>query len=137
MIFRATVIGGQFAINALFDFERKISRAGETAVRRTTLGGATIVRGKASGRPGPRVITGDYRRSITGDIVEVSGPRIVGQIGTNAAQARRLEYGFKGRDSLNRKYDQPAYPHFTPSVGEIAQLFERETIAQLEIGLAA
>lgn len=120
-----TIGGGDLAV-ALNGTQRDVMAGAEIGMRRTVAGGASIVRGKASGRPGPRVITGDYRRSISGDIVERSPGRVVGQIGTNAAQARRLEYGFVGPDSLGRVYNQPAYPHFSPSEGEIADLAVRQ-----------
>ena len=36
-------------------------------------------------------------------------------VGVSWAQARRFEYGFRGTDSLGRRYNQPAYPHFQPA----------------------
>jgi hypothetical protein len=78
---------------------------------------ATRTKGKASGRPGPRTITGDYRRSI-GYNVREHGPMLVGQVGTNNPQGRRLEMGFTGTDSMGRFYDQQAFPHFGPALDE-------------------
>lgn len=78
----------------------------------------TRVKAKASGRPGPRAITGDYRRSITRE--RIVGPGLTGWIiGTNAPQARRLEFGFVGIDALGRVYSQPPYPHFGPALDEL------------------
>lgn len=77
----------------------------------------------ASGRPGPNAPTGDYRRSInrlTTRYKDIS----IGQVGTNKPQARRLELGFVGADSLGRSYDQPAYPHFGPALDAIGPVFE-------------
>lgn len=91
------------------------------AAPRIALGGSSFVRGNASGRPGPRAPTGDYRRSIVGDW-ERRGDVVSIQVGTNADQALRLEYGFRGVDVLGRRYDQPPYPHFLPAVGDIERL---------------
>jgi hypothetical protein len=80
----------------------------------------TRVQGKASGRPGPRIIKGDYRRSIDSrDVMTVAGPE--GIVGTNKPQGRRLELGFVGVDALGRYYNQPPYPHFGPALWEIAE----------------
>ena len=78
----------------------------------------TRVMAKASGRPGPNIVTGDYRRSISLQVGgTVTQPWVA--VGTNAPQGRRLEFGFVGTDSLGRVYDQPPYPHFGPAVDEI------------------
>jgi hypothetical protein len=83
----------------------------------------TRVKAAASGRPGPRARTGDYRRSINSRVRLQAGVAI-GTVGTNAPQARRLEYGFVGADRLGRVYNQPPYPHFstgfTPTAAEFA-----------------
>lgn len=63
---------------------------------------------------GPNVRTGDYRRSIQASHGSEGGIP-VGYVFTNAAQARRLEYGFVGEDSKGRKYRQPPYPHWQPA----------------------
>lgn len=80
------------------------------------------VKANASGRPGPRVVTGDYRRSIDRR-VDRSGPATVGYVGTNEPQGRRLEFGFTGVDSLGRFFDQPPYPHFGPSFDDTVDGF--------------
>jgi hypothetical protein len=84
---------------------RALPRAGQQLVTR--------IRANASGRPGPRVITGNYRRSWSTRLV--SGALAV-VVGTNAPQARRLEYGFSGTDSLGRRYNQPPFAHVEPAV---------------------
>ena len=43
--------------------------------------------------------------------------------GTPAPYGRRLELGFRGRDSLGRFYDDPARPHFGPSMDPTADYF--------------
>lgn len=75
----------------------------------------TRIQANASGRPGPNAPTGDYRRSWT---VEFSGGIGAAKVtvGTNAPQARRLEFGFHGSDSLGRVYNQPPYPHVAPAI---------------------
>lgn len=83
----------------------------------------TRVRAKASGRPGPRARTGDYRRSISLEF-GISGSTVAAEVGTNAPQGRRLEWGFWDMtDSLGRHFFQPPYPHFGPAVDEIDPLF--------------
>lgn len=74
----------------------------------------TRVRAHASGRPGPRVQTGDYRRNI-GLQVGQDEAAVWAEVGTNSVQGRRLEQGFVGVDALGRHYNQPPYPHFGPA----------------------
>lgn len=81
------------------------------------------VKAKAKGRPGPRVQTGDYNRSI-GLRVGRDGQSVVASVGTNRPQGRRLEFGFKGFDSLGRYYDQRPLPHFGPAFDEVAADYE-------------
>lgn len=94
----------------------------------------TRVRAAASGRPGPRAVTGDYRRSITLEMasgpIEYGGGRgSVAIVGTNRPQARRLELGFTGVDSLGRHYAQPPYPHFEPPLWRVAEDLSRALLA--------
>lgn len=68
----------------------------------------------ASGRPGPNIVTGHYYNAfmiLDGKVVNMS------------PQARRLEYGFVGTDSLGRQYHQPAFPHFRPALATVSQEF--------------
>lgn len=88
----------------------------------------TRVKANASGRPGPNVITGDYRRSWTTTITPSLGG-VRGTVGTNKPQARRLEYGFYGADALGRVYNQQPYPHVAPAVTAIQPGFERDMAA--------
>lgn len=84
-------------------------------------------RGHRSGTgPGPNVVTGDYRRSIA---MEATRTRegATGFVFSNAVQARRLEYGFRGADALGRRYNQPPYPHFKPA----ADLAEKDLPKEL------
>jgi hypothetical protein len=94
----------------------KVPVKAQKAALRAALLLETRIKANASGRPGPRAITGDYRRSW-----RVTNPRFVGgvlsvQVGTNKPQARRLEYGFVGTDSIGRVYNQPPFPHVAPAV---------------------
>lgn len=83
----------------------------------------TKVQARASGRPGPRAQTGDYRRSI-GEQTTETATSIRSEVGTNSPQGRRLENGFWGLvDSLGRLYHQPAYPHFEPAADEMEHVF--------------
>lgn len=89
----------------------------------------------ASGPPGPRNQTGDYNRSWN---VRFSGNANTakGTVGTNKPQARRLEYGFTGVDSLGRHYAQPPYPHLGPAFEEEKKLFLDDLSEALKRGQA-
>ncbi|GAA1919820.1 HK97 gp10 family phage protein [Streptantibioticus ferralitis] len=84
----------------------------------------------ASGRPGPNVITGQYRASW--DVrMATGGGQVTAEVFTNAPQARRLEYGFVGVDGLGRHYRQPPFPH----VGSAFQQTEPEFVQALVDGV--
>lgn len=70
------------------------------------------IKANASGRPGPNIVTGEYQDSI--HIVDVTSNAMT--FGSDAPQAYRLEYGYVGRDSLGRSYNQPPYAHFRPAL---------------------
>ncbi len=76
------------------------------------------IQARASGRPGPRVRTGDYRRSWNTIVIPRLG-EVSSDTGTSSPQARRLEFGFTGVDALGRHYDQPPFPHARPALTEI------------------
>lgn len=126
-----TVSGLPAAVSALAQIERKTEHAVLIGMGKGIKRGEGIVKGKASGRPGPRNVTGDFRRTIVGDW-EASGKSVFGQIGSNAAQAARLELGFIGVDVLGRRYNQPPYPYLGPSVPEITQAVTWEIQVALE-----
>lgn len=90
----------------------------------------TRVKANAAGRPGPRMQTGDYNRSIEME-VGLDGGAPTARVGTNRPQGRRLELGFRGTDSLGRTYNQPPFPHFGPAVDEIAPGFEADVLEQM------
>lgn len=93
----------------------------------------TQIKRNASGRPGPNAPTGNYRRSWNTRLSRVGGLRMA-TVGTNMPQARRLEYGFHGVDSLGRHYDQPAYPHVGPAVDAITPQFASDLAQIVENG---
>lgn len=88
------------------------------------------VKANAQGRPGPRIQTGDYNRSI-GLIVGIDGGSPTAHVGTNRPQGMRLERGFSGTDSLGRNYHQPPFPHFGPAADLIAPDFEKDVAAEM------
>ncbi|MFF2731778.1 HK97 gp10 family phage protein [Streptomyces sp. NPDC058008] len=97
----------------------QIGPAIQRAVRHTGELGRARIRGNASGRPGPNVITGAYRNSW-----ETTTRRLPYgascTIGTNAPQGRRLEFGYMGMtDSIGRTYHQPPFPHVGPAIDYI------------------
>lgn len=100
------------------------------AVHRGGLLLRTTVRAKASGRPGPRVQTGDYRRGISlslGTVIgSLGGPVPYATVYSDSPQGQRLENGFVGVDSLGRAYHQPAFPHWAPAAREVEPIVVRE-----------
>ena len=100
--------------------ETKATRNLERSVNRAALLIETAIKGKASGRPGPRAPTGNYRRSInTRKVRGTSGRAVAFSVGTTAVQGRRLEFGFMNMtDALGRTFQQPPYPHFGPGFEE-------------------
>jgi len=84
--------------------------------------------GAPGGKDGPRLLTGDYNRSISRQTT-VTRTRARAEVGTNKPQGRRLELGFHGTDSLGRRYEQRAYPHFGPALAEVAPKFRRAVAA--------
>lgn len=80
------------------------------------------VKSNASGRPGPRAQTGDYRRSITLDVGH-GAAGYEARVGSGRPQAARLEFGFTGTDSRGRHYNQPPFPHFGPALKAIEPAF--------------
>lgn len=93
----------------------RTARDAQRTVRRFGLLLEARVKANASGRPGPRAQTGDYRRSINSEVAG-DGEVFTATVGTGAPQAARLEYGFVGADRLGRVYNQPPFPHFGPAV---------------------
>ena len=62
--------------------------------------------------------TGTYRRSFAMETTEKTAERCTVVVGTDAPQARRLEYGFVGADKLGRVYNQAPRPHIRPALDE-------------------
>lgn len=118
MTFAFSLAGFDRTIAVIRDIEGRAFKAGVTGLEAATQLGATTVKSYQGGRPGPRAITGDFRRATIGE-TQVSGNQAAGQIGNNSAQALRLEYGFRGRDRLGRNYNQPPYPSFTPAAPKV------------------
>lgn len=127
----AKVVGAQLVANGFLTAEVKASKAGRQVVRRNAQLLQTRIQAKASGRPGPNAPTGDYRRSWGIAWFEQHGG-IVAQVGTNAPQGLRLEYGFVGTDVLGRHYDQPPFPHVGPACDEIEPRFVAEMEALVQ-----
>ena len=88
-------------------------------VEKTAVDLAALTQQNASGRPGPNAPTGDYRGSWRVEPVRDGADEVSRSVGTDRPQARRLEYGFVGADSLGRVYDQQPYPHHGPALDVI------------------
>jgi len=96
----------------------KLRPAIEKGVRHTATLGIARIRGNASGRPGPNVITGAYRTSWRPEMRGLPHGAAC-TIGTSLPYGRRLEFGFTGTDSIGRTYAQPPFPHVQPALGYI------------------
>jgi hypothetical protein len=85
------------------------------------------IRRRASGRPGPRRITGKYIRSWHTDNRKGFGYRAgySASVVSAAPQAYRLEYGFSAMDSIGRIYHQPPFPHVRPAVDAIVPMWQQ------------
>lgn len=84
-----------------------------------------LIRERASGRPGPNIITGQYVASWQ---IEPFGVPDGGgaTVGTRAPQGRRLEYGFYDMtDSIGRHFFQVPRPHVDPAVNELSPEYEQ------------
>ena len=100
------------------------------AIQLALQAGALIVEADAKRRAPYR--TGNLRRSIHTD---VRGNEA--RVGTDVAYARRIEYGFAGReDRLGRRYNQAAQPYLRPAAeanrGAVIAEVNRTLRAQLE-----
>jgi hypothetical protein len=83
-----------------------------------------LIMERASGRPGPNVISGDYRGSWTPEPFAVPDGGGV-EVGTREPQGRRLEFGFYDMtDSIGRHFFQVPRPHVEPSVNELSTQYE-------------
>lgn len=109
----------------------KAGPAIEKAVKHTGELGVAQIRGNASGRPGPNVITGAYRNSWRAETHTLRAGAIC-TIGTDLPYGRRLEFGFVGTDSLGRTYNQPPFPHVQPALPYIGQTL----VAQMRLAIS-
>jgi hypothetical protein len=129
------VVIGAKAITAVWDGAAKtIEKRTDSRARYWGMTVETKVKGRASGRPGPRIITGDYRRSWTTEARRILGGSAF-IIGTNKVQGPRLEYGFSGTDSLGRHYNQPPFPHLRPVVAQVEQQYAPDMFRVMVKGL--
>lgn len=131
-----TISGVPAAVAAIAQVETKTQAAVARGMALGVKQGEGIVKGNARGRPGPRAVTGDFNRSIVGDF-EVGAGVVFGQIGTNSAQGRRLEYGFIGADVLGRVYNQPPYAYMQPSIPGVTNAVQSRISEQIKGSLAA
>ena len=109
----------------------KIGPAIQKAVKHTGEMGIARIRGNASGRPGPNVITGAYRNSWRPEMHGLPHGALC-TIGTDLPYGRRLEFGFTGTDSLGRSYAAPPFPHVQPALPYIGQTL----LAQMRLAVA-
>jgi len=75
--------------------------------------GARIV--EADARARVPVLTGKLKRSIQ---QEAMPEQLAVKIGSKLLYAKRIEYGFVGKDSLGRRFNQPAQPYLRPALNQ-------------------
>lgn len=122
----AVLVSNAFSVADVIDgIGARAQRRAPAVVAHHTMLMETRAKANASGRPGPNVVTGDYRDRISSR-VEAGAARIVGSVGTDAPQGRRLELGFSDVDSLGREVDQPPFPHFDPALDQTTPGFESD-----------
>lgn len=122
-----SVMGADALSASLYQGGRDAEAGTRRAVSRSADLAITKIRGNASGRPGPNAPTGDYRRSWNRQtLTTANSDNYSISVGTNRPQARRLEFGFIGQDSLGRNYHQPAYPHVEPAIPVVAEFFDKQ-----------
>lgn len=73
-------------------------------------------------------VSGNLARSIHVETVEKSAQRVKVAVGTDVEYAAREEFGFSGRDSRGRNYNQPPHPYMRPAWEE------KKDEAQQEVG---
>lgn len=107
--------------------QRSAARVGseiDRTVQQQARLGRALIRERASGRPGPNIITGQYLASWRIEAFPVADGGGA-DIGTNAPQGRRLEYGFFDMtDSIGRHFYQVPRPHVEPAVSELSTQYE-------------
>ena len=92
----------------------------------------------ASGRPGPNVVTGTLRRSIT--MAPITPWGLMGwqtSVGPTVIYARRIELGFHGADSLGRHYNQPGYPYMAPAFAALKPRIQAIWRAHMQAALSS
>jgi hypothetical protein len=117
-------------------FELLAKRAGPRAAHFTRTRAQhlqSIVRGRASGPPGPQVITGDYVGSIGVEVSQDEDGIYRGEVGTDHPEGFRLERGYHGTDRLGRHFvESPGHPHFGPSYELAAPLIADSAVQIVE-----
>ena len=105
---------------------------GDKAIQLGLNAGALVVKNDAKRRAPFK--TGILRKSI--DQASVPGHLSV-TVGTDLPYAARMEYGFVGRDSLGRRYNQPARPYLRPALRENAEEVREIVVQVIRTGLLA
>ena len=116
----------QFQVDGLRELQQALARAGIDAVPklRTAMGSAALIVQNAAKIKAPYK-SGNLRRSIHHEVTTEQG-QVEAIVGTNVEYARRMEYGFAGRDSRGRLYNQPAKPYLRPALEENRERVIRE-----------
>jgi len=119
----ARVEGGRELAAALRAGADQVDQLVPVVVEKSAADLVALTQKNASSRPGPNAPTGDYRGSWRSEPLADGSDETSRSVGTDRAQANRLEYGFVGTDSLGRQYDQQPYPHHGPAVDVIEPNF--------------
>lgn len=101
------------------EFENQVRRVTEESTSQML----SEVTKNAKSRSGLRYVTGAYVASWRANFTKMSDGSYSGDVRSAHPAAWRLEYGFTGRDSLGRYYNQRPFPHFRPAYDKVQQQF--------------
>jgi hypothetical protein len=123
---------------ALAQLSVRISTESRLAIAEAAATVESAAKQNASGRPGPNVITGTLRRSITHDPITPYGAGgWQTQVGPTVIYGRRVELGFSGADSRGRTFNQPGYPYFGTAVAATQSRVEAIFAARIAAAYSA
>lgn len=119
----AVVNGARELADALDTGADRVDQLMTVVVEKSAADLVALTQRNASGRPGPNAPTGDYRGSWRVEPLRDGADEATRSVSTDRPQARRLEYGFVGPDSLGRVFHQDPLPHHGPAVDVIEPQF--------------
>jgi HK97 gp10 family phage protein len=116
------------------ELKRKLEKLGASVAKEKVLtavqAGALLIENQA--KSNAPVVTGTLRRSIHHETADTNSDTAAVDIGTDLVYARRIEFGFSGRDSLGRLYNQAPNPYLRSAAESKKEEAIREAAAALK-----